>query len=317
MGQLDQVQFKKKILSPKVEPVPIPLNTIQKTDSILLKLKEIAEKGFSPSSLTNYIRNPLDFYKRSVLGIKEFREVEETIEPRTFGTIIHDTLEQLYLPFIDKFLTAQHVQQMIKLHEEEVIRQFKNSYAKASITTGKNHLAFEISKQFVLNFLHYELEEVKNGRQIKVLGLEVPINMQHQVQGLEFPIKLKGKIDRIDQVDGTLRIVDYKTGKVTSTQLKIKDWGLISTEEKFSKSFQVLTYALMYVSEFDQSLKAISMESGIISFKNLKEGFMSFNKALLSEETLDSFVIELDRLILEIFDMEIPFQEKELIMFNK
>lgn len=317
LGLLDKVHFTKKILSPKVQAIPLELKTIKKTHSISLKLKEIAKHGFSPSSLTTYIRNPLDFYTRSVLGIKEFRDVEETIAPRTFGTIIHDTLEQLYLPFVNKFLTEEDLQQMIKLHEDQVILQFKINYAAASISTGKNHLAFEISKQFVLNFLHHELDEVKKGKQIKILGLEVPINIEHQVSGLDFPVKLKGKIDRVDQVDGTLRIVDYKTGKVTGNQLSLKDWSLIGTEEKFSKSFQVLTYAFMYITKKHLDLKTLPMESGIISFKNMKEGFMPFNRGVLREDDLASFVIELDRLILEIFDTEIPFQEKELILFNK
>ena len=73
----------------------------------------------------------------------------------------------------------------------------------------------------------------------------------------------------------------------------------------------------MYINEFKLPIKTLSMQSGIVSFKNLQEGFMPFNKGLLSEETINSFVLELDRLILEIFDTDIPFQEKELVIFNK
>ena len=46
---------------------------------LLLRLKEIAEKGFSPSSLTNYIRNPIQFYFQRILRISEVDEVEENI----------------------------------------------------------------------------------------------------------------------------------------------------------------------------------------------------------------------------------------------
>ena len=215
LGQLDKVKFIKKIINPKLTVAPLLLNKINKTDEIELKLKSLAAKGFSPSSLTNYIRNPLDFYKRSVLGIKEYKEIEETIAANTFGTIVHDALEQLYLPLLNKTLQIQDIEQMIELVEDVVAKQFGKSYSSTTITSGKNLLAFEIAKQFVLNFLNYELGEVRKGNSIKVLGLEVPMEMMHDVKGLNMAVKLKGKIDRIDQFNGVSRILDYKTGKVT------------------------------------------------------------------------------------------------------
>lgn len=316
LGQLDQVTFKKKTIYPKLQADPISLNSIQKNESVLQRLKEVAFNGFSPSSLTNYIRNPLDFYKKSILGLKEFKEVEETIAANTFGTIIHDTLEQLYTPYLNNFLKIENIKQMIENADEQVSQQFSKSFSLSSITSGKNFLAFEIAKQFIINFLHFEISELKKGKQIKLLGLETPINMQHQVNGLDFEVKLKGKIDRIDQIDGSIRIIDYKTGKVSSNQLKIKDWNLLASDEKYSKSFQVLTYAYMYLNKHDKTIDQLALKSGIISFKNLKGGFMAFGGGQITDEIIKLFVIELDRLILELFNSEIPFLEKELTSFN-
>lgn len=316
LGQLDKVTFIKKIINPKLTVSPLSLNNINKTDEIGLKLKSLGEKGFSPSSLTNYIRNPLDFYKRSILGIKEYKEIEETIAANTFGTIVHDTLEQLYFPLRNKILQISDIEELIGMVGDAVIQQFGKSYTSTTITSGKNFLAFEIAKQFVLNFLNYELRTIREGNQIKVLGLEVPIEIMHHVKGLNMEVKLRGKIDRIDQINGVFRIVDYKTGKVTVNQLKINDWSLIGSDEKYSKSFQVLTYAYMYLNKSKLSLQEFSFQSGIVSFKNLKDGFMPFNGGLLTEENIASFVIELDKLITEIFDRGIPFQEKELATYN-
>lgn len=316
LGQLDKVTFQRKIINPKLNASPLALNSIIKTDTIMSKLLKLSEKGFSPSSLTNYIRNPLDFYKRSVLGIKEFKEIEETVAANTFGTIVHDTLEQLYLPFLNKTLQIPDLEQMLNLVEDEVARQFNISYSSTAITSGKNFLAFEIAKQFVLNFLNFELRELKQGKMIKILGLEVPIEIQHHVKGIDMEVKLRGKIDRIDQINGVFRIMDYKTGKVTKSQLKINDWSLLSSNEKYSKSFQVLTYAYMYLHQNKISVQEVSLESGVISFKNLKDGFMAFNGGLITEESVSNFILELDNLIMEIFDRNVPFQEKELPVFN-
>jgi hypothetical protein len=72
----------------------------------------------------------------------------------------------------------------------------------------------------------------------------------------------------------------------------------------------------MYLNQHKLSVKDVSMESGIISFKNLKDGFMAFNGGLITEESISLFILELDNLIMEIFDISIPFQEKELPVFN-
>lgn len=316
LGYLDQVTFYKNNFSPQLNASPLLLNRIKKTDEVLIKLQQLAKKGFSPSSLTNYIRNPIDFYKRSILGIKEYKEVEETIAANTFGTIVHDSLEQLYLPFLDKNVKQRDLENMISSVEGEVTKQFKKNYSSNSISTGKNYLALEIAKQFVLNYLNFEISELKKGSNIKILGLEVPIEINHYVKDLDLELKLKGKIDRIDEHNGDLRIIDYKTGKVSFRDLRIKDWSLLGSEEKFSKSFQVLCYAYMYLEKHKLRGKGLSLKSGIISLKNLSEGFMPFNGDIITEDCISSFIFELDELIMEIFNPDIAFQEKELNVFN-
>jgi len=316
LGHLDQVSITKKIISPKLYPLPLTLNKIEKTNDVLMKIEALAQHGFSPSSLGNYIRNPLDFYKRSILGIKEFKEVEESIAANTFGTIIHETLHKLYQPFVNKELTKLNIIDMKGLLADEVQRQFEKCYSSKSIESGTNFLSFEIAKQLILNFLNYELSEIKKGRQIRILGLEESFSVEHRLKGMSFPIRLKGIIDRIDEVDGVLRIIDYKTGKVDPNHLKIKDWDLLTKEEKFTKGFQVLTYAYMYKLKFLNEKKEQALEGGVISFKNLKFGFMKLNGSLITDDILESYVAELNKLLFEIFDINVPFEEKELPLFN-
>jgi ATP-dependent helicase/nuclease subunit B len=316
LGHLDQVQIAKKIISPKLHPLPLTLNRIEKTQDVLMKIEALALNGFSPSSLGNYIRNPLDFYKRSILGIKEFKEVEESIAANTFGTIIHETLQNLYHPYVNKPLSKLNIIDMKGLLAGEVQRQFEKCYSSKSIETGTNFLSLEIAKQLILNFLNYELSEIKKGRQIRIIGLEEAVSIKHPLKGISFPVRLKGIIDRIDEVDGVMRIIDYKTGKVDPSHLKIKDWDLLTKEEKFTKGFQVLTYAYMYKLKFLNEKKERALESGIISFKNLKFGFMKLNGSFITDDILESYVAELNKLLFEIFDINVPFEEKELPLFN-
>lgn len=309
---LEKVSIEKNIVLPKFSSDQIPLKEIYKTDSLMHRLEEIATEGFSPSSLGLYLRNPIDYYSRKVLKLKETLEVEETIAANTFGTIIHDTLEILYTPLIDQYITEKDILNLKRKLDDEVTNQFKIHYSLKAIASGKNYLTYEIAKQFLSNFLNYELSELKKFKKIRIIALERSLKHIYTVRDLPFTVLLKGHIDRIDEVGGVLRIVDYKTGKVDRNQLKINDWELLSSDEKYSKSLQVLFYAYLYIENNNIDLETRDMESGIISFKNLKEGFMSINNSTLDKNDIKEFLNQLDRLILEIYDQEVPFREKEI-----
>ncbi len=310
---LENVHLEKNVVIPKINSFPIPIQEIKKNKAIIQRLNEIAIEGYSPSSLISYIRNPIDFYKRKVLQLKEYTEFEETIAANTFGTIIHDTLEILYTPVINKYLTKEDLFEMKGKLNDEVTNQFKKNYSLNSISSGKNYLTFEISKQFLTNFLNYEIKELNKNKKIKILALEKTLIHNFKFDELSFAVKLKGKIDRIDEVDGVLRIIDYKTGKAESKDLKILNWELLSTDEKYNKSFQVLLYAYMFAVIHKINFDKQNLESGIISFKNLKTGFMRVNNSTIDQQTLDDFLNQLKKLLVEIYDLNIPFSEKQMV----
>lgn len=123
------------------QPIIVP-----KTESVITRLREIATNGFSPSSLTTYIRNPIQFYFQRVLRISETDEVEENIAVNTLGTIIHGALEALYKPFIGRILTKIDIESCFKKIDDEVLTQFKEVYKEGEIKKGRNLLAFEVAK---------------------------------------------------------------------------------------------------------------------------------------------------------------------------
>lgn len=290
------------------QPIVVP-----KSESVMIRLKEVAEKGFSPSALTSYIRNPIDFYFQKILRISEVEEVEENIALNTLGTIIHETLEALYTPFIGKFLSENDILGCFKLLDTEVLKQFKLVYKEGEIKKGRNLLAFEVAKRNVSNFLKVELESIKNGEAIKILHLEKACEKILEHPSLPFPIKIAGKVDRIEERNGIIRIIDYKTGKVEKTNVTLKSWKGLTDEIKNDKIIQVLAYAFMYENEANGK----PIEAGIISFKNLKSGFLPFCfkegkevDTIIGEEILSNYLEQMVLLLNEILDEEIPFEEK-------
>ena len=99
--------IEEKVATPIIIPHVKTLEKIEKDAGLLELIKQHATTGFSPTSLSNYIRNPIDFYKRNLLKIEDVLAVEETVAANTFGTIVHDTLEDLYTPFIGKLLDTE------------------------------------------------------------------------------------------------------------------------------------------------------------------------------------------------------------------
>ena len=295
------------------QPIAVP-----KTESVMTRLHEIATKGFSPSSLTTYIRNPIQFYFQRVLRISETDEVEENIAVNTLGTIIHGTLEELYKPTIGRLLTKEDIKMCISKIDEEVLNQFKEVYKEGEIKKGRNLLAFEVAKRNVLNFLKTELEAIENGDEIQIVSLETTYERVLTDVRLPFPVLIKGNVDRIEYRSkkgekGKIRIIDYKTGKVDKNNVILKDWNGLTNDIKNDKIIQVLAYAFMY----EEQTKGQEMEAGIISFKNLKSGFLPFQFkqdkdviATISGEIMENYLEQIVILLQEILNKDVPFEEK-------
>jgi hypothetical protein len=316
--QLEVEKQDKHILTHEIYNAVLPEKAyhpmvIPKSESVMERLKEIAEKGFSPSSLTTYIRNPIQFYFQKILKIREVEEVEENVALNTLGIIIHETLKALYEPFIGKFISETDISNCFKQIDSEVLKQFKVVYKEGEIKKGRNLLAFEVAKRNVFNFLKVELECVKNGDVIKILALEEKYMETLIHPDLPFQVNIGGSVDRIEERNGIIRIIDYKTGKVDKGDIILTTWSGLTEDIGNDKIIQVLAYAFMY----EKFALEQPMEAGIISFKNLKSGFMPFTfkqgkdiNTTISKETLKDYLEQIVILLREILDETIPFEEK-------
>ncbi|WP_100611235.1 PD-(D/E)XK nuclease family protein [Confluentibacter lentus] len=310
-----------QIITPYVPIIGKELIKVSKNNDIIEKLIKVSEKGFSPSSLTNYIRNPIDFYNQKILGIQEYEDAEETVAANTLGTVVHNTLEDFYKPLIGSYLTVDVLTKLKSQIQETVTNHFKNVYKEGDITKGKNLIIFEIAKRYVSNILDLETADLKVGNTIKIIAVEANNRVLIDIPELHFPINLTGKVDRVDEYNGITRIIDYKTGNVQQNQVEIVNWEDLTTDyDTYSKSFQILSYAYMMLLSGEIKLP---IEAGIISFKNLNSGFLKFAKKdksgngakkdfLIAQDTLNAFQEELKKLIIEICNPTIDFVEKDI-----
>ncbi|RRJ88151.1 PD-(D/E)XK nuclease family protein [Paenimyroides tangerinum] len=290
--------------------------TVEKSELLNEKLKNIAtDKGFSPSALSNYLRNPMQFYFQRVLGINEVDEVEENVALNTLGTIIHNSLEELYKPFIDKFLTVENFDWMISQANQEITNQFNEVYSNNTDKLGKNLLAFEVAKRNIFHFLQMEKKAIEEGTALKILGLEQRLSYEIKDNRLPYPVKISGIVDRIEIRNNVIRIIDYKTGKVEKSNVSIQSFEGLTKDLKYEKVIQLLGYALMYQDHIENR----DLQVAIYSFKNRKDGYLLFNLKedktiidIVDKQIIEQFKEELIQLILDILNPEQAFIEAEI-----
>jgi CRISPR/Cas system-associated exonuclease Cas4 (RecB family) len=292
--------------------------SIEKTPEVVERLKQMANSGFSPSALNLYIRCPLRFYLEKAARFREAEEVEETIDASTLGNVVHGVLEELYSPYQGKVLQPDQIKAMHERVHQLAMQQFAMHYPEGDINRGKNLLLFSLAKRYVQKFL--EMEEAQTqmdqlrGALLTILKTEATLkgNISLSLDGLDININIRGKTDRIDKLGNTIRVIDYKTGKVELKDLKVDELEKIIEDPKYEKAFQLLAYTWLYQKENPTDT---NVESGIFSMRNLKAGFLksSFGGSPQGDakDILSSFEDELKLLLGRIMKPGQPFSQTE------
>jgi hypothetical protein len=295
----------------------VELMVIKKETSYFERLEEIALSGFSPSALTSYVRNPIDFYANKILKVNEIEDVEENIAANTMGSIIHEALEQLYQPYINRVLIKEDFDTIKKQIQPQLAAAYQKEYVSTSPPMGNNKIIYEVSSHYINKMIKSDLDLVINGKELIIKSLERRLEAVVQIPKIG-NVKIIGMVDRIDQLDGTIRIIDYKTGAVANGNVGIKpdDYEILKEGYEKSKAFQILMYTYLYSlnEPFTEAL------AGIISFKSFNRGFIPFSikekntyvPKLIDREILKNFEQVLFALIQELYNPEIPLTEKAL-----
>ena len=137
-------------------------------------------------------------------------------------------------------------------------------------------MIYEVAKKYVHNFLKSEEELLADDNNaLKIISLEEDYRTDVHIPELNETVHIKGQIDRIDELNGEVRIIDYKTGKVEQSNLNIRNLEDLR-DEKHHKAIQLLIYAILATNsgKIDDGK---SLVAGNISFKNLKSGLLLLN----------------------------------------
>lgn len=313
----EQVQLKKVITRTKDDSTEKNPLSILKSEAVIDRIAEKLSRGLSPSALNKYLQCPLDFYYSYVLGYREEDEVEETIEHSTLGTVVHNVLEKLYEPFLNQgVLKVEHLKSMFGKIQELTKTQFDKEHSADSTKFGMNKLIFEVAVQFVDRFLKKEIETIQQladeNQYVQLLSVEEFLSHSFKVESSRgaIDVKISGKADRIDQIGNTIRVIDYKTGKVLAKDLKVSapEEELMGSEK--AKALQLLMYGYMYQR---QSGTQSEVSAANVSMRNLGELLIPVSwkgKESLSVSDWDEFEVVLKDIIATMLNPDEPLQHQ-------
>lgn len=222
-----------------------PSFKVPKNEAIIAKIKERLEHGLSPSALNTYLRCPLDFYFKYVLGLRSDDELTSDIGSNVVGSIVHKVIENCFIK--QKNIQAEHIATFIADIDGQFNRAIESEKANGFLEHPRNLYPLHMAKEAALKLLKSEQDFLEQGGSLVVHGVEKEIQASAESKsGVRF--KLKGTADRIETRNGRLRVVDLKTGSVSNSDLAISKWESEKIRTK-DKAIQLLAYAWIYLNE--------------------------------------------------------------------
>jgi ATP-dependent helicase/nuclease subunit B len=294
-------------------PPPSSHKSIPKTPAVMEKLLELAKAGFSPSGLNVFVKDGYAFYKRYLLGLREEDELETYFSHKTYGTLTHNCLEALYMPYVGKQLSQSDCKDMIDRVDTVADEMVKLEHPQN--ISGKNVLALAAIKRNIQNIIAHEQGEIEAGNVIEIVALEQKLSMTQVVPGIEGPVTFKGTVDRVDKYNGTIRVLDYKTGQLQD--LGIMNWtGLVNDPDR-GQARQLLMYAMLWNTHNPNNPAG---QAGIIAIKQYKKGVLYVGEKAsargkvsptLAAEQIQKAALVFEELTQTLFDPNCPFSEPE------
>jgi ATP-dependent helicase/DNAse subunit B len=296
------------------------------------------------------MRCPLQFYYNYVEGLREPEETDDdTIDNRIFGNIFHQAAQQLYTIMTSNGrgqVTASAIDKMLaeRVTIERCVDQAINHelfHSSQGKEAGGPKLAARLNGLQIINrqvIIHYLRQLLTIDRQLApftILDLEGLVSMELPLSGAKGPQKatIGGRIDRLDMItdrDGRqhIRVIDYKTGHVDSSNLKVPVRHQSETDLDYlkqipEKALQLLLYKYMYLKE-NPNITPEQVTAAIHGLKYANNIEFNLAKANPTKNDTDADTAFLDdstfihdmeamlkEVIDEILDTEIPFVQAE------
>lgn len=230
--------------------------TVEKTPDVMRRMQSLFDvranpkAKFSPSALNYYLDCPLKFYYRYIAGLSAPDEVSAEIDSATFGSIFHYAAEHIYKDLtthgkvINKEALETLLRNEVKL-QDYVDTAFKKLFFNVPQNEKPEYNGVQlINSAVIARYLKQLLQNDLRYAPFTFIASEMEVDEPIDIQTPKGVIKSRigGIIDRMDSKDGTLRIVDYKTGGDADTPPHVESL-FIPDKKRSNYVFQTFLYA--------------------------------------------------------------------------
>ena len=230
--------------------------TVEKTPDVMRRMQSLFDvranpkAKFSPSALNYYLDCPLKFYYRYVAGLSAPDEVSAEIDSATFGSIFHYAAEHIYkdLTTHGKVINKEALETLLR-NEVKLQNYVDTAFKKLFFNVPQNEKPEYngiqlINSAVIARYLKQLLQNDLRYAPFTFIASEMEVDEPIDIQTPKGVIKSRigGIIDRMDSKDGTLRIVDYKTGGDADTPPHVESL-FIPDKKRSNYVFQTFLYA--------------------------------------------------------------------------
>lgn len=289
---------------------------VERTEDHSARLNAMFGSGkmLSPSAINTWLGCRMKFFYRYVNGLKEPEKISGEIDPAIFGNILHEIMRSLYQDYTGKIMSRDMLdtilgddEQLRKTVTQAISKKFRRS--EDGFERGNE----QIIKDILLVFTKRILQADRSMSPITILRLENKLGFDLPINGNM--ISIGGIADRVDVVEGTTRIVDYKTGNVSDKISSISELFTDDRKKDHDGWLQTLIYCEAYISASGDTplrpsiYKIRKMTGGTISDKLRMKPDRTSEEFALNDyrDVREAAVNELTEVLLKIFNKDEPF----------
>ncbi len=325
---------------------------VQKTDEVIAHLRKIYDQSYphgqkrtlSPSAINIFMQCPFRFYMQCVAGLRAEDNPTEGLEASHIGDIFHDTAMLIYEqiinrtgsneiqastlgeilanmkkhvePLLDIVFDAIYFHPQDKWKRSEIIsEQAKKGYKpKDNVYTGELIIIRRVIMQYLTNLLRYDMKHAP----FKILGMEVDRKFEMTVTPENQPpvtIRTGGRIDRLDEMGGRRRIVDYKTGN--HVVKGVKDMSEVISPGKNHQGYFLQTFLYAQAERLQENptlpIKPVLFFVSHAFAEEYEPDLTLANENIddFKGEIAKEFMDGMEQIISNIFDPNQPFHQAE------
>jgi CRISPR/Cas system-associated exonuclease Cas4 (RecB family) len=325
------IKVEEEIFSSTAEPsMEILELSAQKSNALDRLHYLIGEKGLSPSALSTYLNCPLKYYLRYIAQIED-NSVEEDTGFNVIGTIIHDALELLFADYLPKdgkkqIIDKELFDRVIKPQwEQKLTLSIAKNLPNGLPDVGFNYLNRVTIEQQLKNYLNYTSKQLENST---LSIIETEGELKTKLATAHGDSLFYGRTDRIDQYEGLVRVIDYKTGHVDNSDLKVPVRHNGENDLEYlklipEKALQLLLYKYLYL-KGNPTLSPEQVAGAIHGLKYAHDIEFGLSKAFPKKDDADAnttflegdnFIPDMEAMLKsvvdEMLDPSIPFTQAE------